>query len=259
MPEAGSTKYITSLLKAMELLRAIAESENGMGVTEISRQLNYGVSATYHVLNTLKACGVVNQDKKSKKYRIGFTLFRIAEQARKQNLLGSLAMTYLDRLREELEETTNLSVLEGINVVCVAQSENTRMLRTFTRPGVGHPFYHTGGGKLLVSFQPRESWDALIAKLRFEKYTANTILNAGDLVRELEHTRARGWGLDNEEREDGVVCVAAPVFDSNGEVAAAMSISGPANRIKHRTDELAKKIMVVANDLSRAIGGHKAP
>lgn len=248
------SKSITSVLKAVDVLDLISRSENGLGVTEISQGLNYGVSATYHLLNTLRQCKMLEQDKKTKKYRIGFAMFRISNQAKKQNLLGGLTMSHLERLRDELSETANLSMLEGSDIVCIAQVESGHMIRLFSRPGSSSPFYFTAGGKLLVACQPRESWDGYISKVRFEKYTGNTILSINELRDELEETLRRGYGVDNEEREEGVVCIAAPVFDAYGEAIAAMSISGPAYRIGDRIDEIGQKIKEAAGELSKSIG-----
>ncbi|MDR1542226.1 MAG: IclR family transcriptional regulator [Clostridiales bacterium] len=255
MDEYKEKKSIASVHKAVKILEVIAASRDGLGVTEISQQLDYGVSASYHLLNTLKQCGMVAQDKRTKKYYIGYTLFRLAGQAKDQNLLGSMAMQHLNRLKEEVHETCNLSMMNGIYAICVAQSESQHMLRMFSRPGASSQFYFTASGKLLISLQPRESWNAVIEKLSFEKYTENTILTADALVCELEITRKRGYGIDNEEREEGVFCIAAPIFDCYGEAVAAMSISGPVHRVKERADEIAHKIILATAEFSRCIGG----
>jgi IclR family acetate operon transcriptional repressor len=102
--------------------------------------------------------------------------------------------------------------------------------------------------------KPRETWDELIRNIRFEKYTENTILSMSDLVRELESTRTRGYGMDNEEREEGVICIAAPLYDAYAEPIAAISISGPSVRISRRMDEIAERIKRVADEFSAEMG-----
>jgi IclR family acetate operon transcriptional repressor len=247
-------KNITSVLKAAEILETISESESGLGVTEIGRRIGLGVSSIHHILSTLRSRGLVMQDPRTKKYYLGFGLFRICAQAERQNLLGNLAQPYLKRLSLELNETANLGILDGSDIVCVAQIEGSHMSRFFAKIGIRTPFYHAAGGKLLASLQPRENWDVLMRNIRFEKYTKNTILSAEALIAELETTRARGYGIDNEEREEGVICIAAPVFNDYGEPVASLGVSGPTLRLADQVDAVVGKVIEVAADFSREMG-----
>ncbi|MDD2481564.1 MAG: IclR family transcriptional regulator, partial [Lutispora sp.] len=193
------TKTIGSVIKAVEVMEEIAKSDDGLGVTEISNILNYGVSATYHLLNTLKQCNIIEQDRKTKKYRIGFALFRISGMAKRQNVLANLAQPYLDKLRELVGETSNLVILDGSDIVYIAQSESTKLLKMFTQLGAKVPFYCTGGGKILLSYQPKKMQDLILSKTNFEKYTKNTLSSAKDIIKELESIKEQGYAIDNEE------------------------------------------------------------
>jgi DNA-binding IclR family transcriptional regulator len=250
----NNKKYIGSVMKAMEILNVIAESESGLGVTDVSKRLSLGVSSTYHLVNTLKASGMVAQNPHTKKYSLGPGMFRISARAQNHNPLGKLAQPYLDRLSRELQETANLGVLEGGEIVCSAQAEGPKMSRIIAKIGGRAAFYHAAGGKMLVSLKPREVWDGLIRDVRFEKYTENTILSMSDLVKELEITRKRGYGVDNEEREEGVVCVAVPLYDAYAEPIASISISGPSVRVGKRVEEVVERIREVADELSAELG-----
>jgi DNA-binding IclR family transcriptional regulator len=249
------TKTIGSVLKAVEVMEELAKSEHGLGVTEISSRLNYGVSATYHLLNTLKQCNIIEQDKKTKKYRIGFALFRISGMAKRQNVLASLAQPYLDQLKELVGETCNLMVLDGSDVVYIAQSESTNLLKMFTQLGAKVPLYCTGGGKVLLAYQPVKIQDLILGKTSFEKYTKNTLASAQDLKNELEVIRRQGYAIDNEEREEGVTCIAAPVFDCYGEAITSVSISGPTSRLKEKgMDKIIKNVLLISENLSARLG-----
>lgn len=250
----GNRKSISSVVKAAEILSTIAGSELGLGVTEIGQQLKLGVSSTHHIVRTLKSCGLVAQDPRTKKYFLGFELYRICSQAKHQNLLANLSKPYLERLSKEIQETANLAVLDGGEMVCVAQSEGPHMSRIFARIGIRTSFNNTAGGKLLVALQPKENWDALIRDIRFEKYTENTILRISDLIDELEATQARGYGVDNEEQEIGVICIAAPLYNNHGEPIASISISGPTLRLQGRVEETAAKLRHVAGEFSAEMG-----
>lgn len=250
-----NTKTIGSVIKAVEVMQELAKSENGLGVTEISNRLNYGVSTTYHLLNTLKQCNIIEQDKKTKKYRIGFELFRISGMAKRQNALANLAQPYLDNLREIIGETSNLVVLDGSNIVYIAQSESTKLLKMFTQLGAKVPFYCTGGGKILLAYQPKNIQDLILSKTTFEKYTKNTLTTAKELEKEFEAIKKRGYAIDNEEREEGVTCIAAPVFDCYGEAIASISVSGPTYRLKEKNIEsIIKNVILVSEKLSISLG-----
>lgn len=249
------TKTIGSVIKAVEVMEELAESEDGLGLTELCGRLNYGVSATYHLLNTLKLCSIIEQDKRTKKYRIGIGLFRISGMAKRQNTLANLAQPYLDKLRVTLDETSNLLVLDGSEVVYIAQSESTKLLKMFTQLGAKVPLYCTGGGKLLLAYKPRKFQELVLNNTSLKKYTSNTLFTIEDLLKEFEIIKKQGYALDNEEREEGVTCVAAPVFDCYGEVIASMSISGPSYRMKEKgLDRIIPNVVIAAKELSISLG-----
>lgn len=251
----SDTKTIGSVIKAVEVMEELAKSEDGLGVTEISKKLNYGISATYHLLNTLKLCNIIEQDKKTKKYRIGSALFRISGMAKRQNVLVKIAQPYLDKLREIVDETSNLVILDGSQIAYIAQSESSKLLKMFTQLGAKVPFYCTGAGKVLLTYQPKEVQDLILTKTNFEKYTKNTLDSKEDLIKEMEAIKKQGYSIDNEEREEGVTCIAAPVFDCNDEVIASVSISGPTYRLKEKQlPRIIKSVKDIAAELSTGLG-----
>ncbi|MDO4581608.1 MAG: IclR family transcriptional regulator [Bacillota bacterium] len=250
-----STKIVSSVQKATEILTVLAESEHGLGVTEISNKLNYKVSATYHLLNTLHQSSFIDQDSKTKKYRIGFGLFKISSMAKKQSTVASIAQTYLEELRNKLDETCNLSVLDGNHIVYIAQAESSNLLKLFTQLGARVPFYCTGAGKVMLSYKPEKVQDYIIGATTMEKYTKNTLVTAEDLKKEFASIIKKGYALDNEEREVGVTCVAAPVFDCNCEVIAAISIAGPTSRLVEKDlHNIISNVIDTTNELSHRLG-----
>ena len=250
-----NTKTIGSVIKAIEILEELAESEKGLGLTEISSRLNYGVSATYHLLNTLKLHNIIEQNKKTKKYRIGVGLFRISSKAKSQYSLANLAMPFLDKLRAIVDETSNLLVLDGYEVLYIAQSESTKLLKMFTQLGAKAPLYCTGGGKAILAYKPLSFQELALSKINFIKYTENTIVTADGLRKEFETIKKQGYSIDNEEREEGITCVAAPIFDCYGEVIAAVSISGPSYRIKEKDlNSIISSVVLTAKEISANLG-----
>lgn len=249
------TKTIGSVKKAVEVMEELAGSEDGLGLTEISSRLNYGVSATYHLMNTLKQCNIIEQDKKTKKYRIGIGLFRISAMAKKQNNLANIAQPFLDKLRVTVDETSNLVILDGIEVVYIAQSESAQLLKMFTQLGAKVPLYCTGGGKLILSYKPQSYQELILNRIDFKKFTKNTLSTVDDLLKEFEIIRKQGYAMDKEEREEGITCIAAPVFDCYNEVIASISISGPTYRLKEKgLKSIISNVVMVAKELSDSLG-----
>ena len=255
MTKNSGSKTIGSVIKAVEVLRELASSECGLGVTEISNNLNYGVSATYHLLNTLRLCNIIEQDRETKKYRIGFELFRISSVAKNQNNLANIAQPHLDKLKENVGETSNLVILDNSKTVYIAQSESNNLLKMFTQLGARVPFYCTGAGKAILAYQAEEVQKYTIGKTIFNKYTKNTLTTAEELINEFKIIRVQGYALDNEEREFGVTCVAAPVFDCFEEAIAAISISGPTSRLNEKgIRNIIHQVMGASENLSFDLG-----
>lgn len=249
-------KTIGSVEKAISILNIVAASEHGLGVTEISAALGCGVSATYHLLNTLRRGDLLQQDPQSKKYSLGVGLIRLSALAQRQNTLAYNAQPILEELSRSCGETSNLVILQGQETVYVAQSESNNMVKMFTQLGARVPWHCTGGGKVILAFLPQETQQSTLQAAKLVRFTENTLTRRSDLVRELTEIRSRGYGFDRGEREEGVICIAAPVFNASGEPVAAMSVSGPDYRVTHKgLDGMVEKVCTAASALSARLGG----
>ncbi|NLY68114.1 MAG: IclR family transcriptional regulator [Tissierellia bacterium] len=247
-------KTIGSVIKAIEVIEFIAKSKDGVGVTEISRGLNYGVSATYHLLNTLKECNVLEQDTKTKKFKLGLKLWKIGMLAFEQNPLSSILQPYLKELKELTGETANLTIMDDNQIVYIAQEESDRLVKMFTKIGAKAPLHCTAAGKVILAFMDEDARKSIIDKIELTKYTEHTIVNKEDLYMELEEIRKNGYGFDNEERELGVSCIGAPVFDLNGDVIACITISGPTSRFTEENKEKwIKDLVKVADEATKSL------
>lgn len=230
-------KTIASVIKAVEVIEFIANSKREVGVTEISRGLDYGVSATYHMLNTLKECNIIVQNKTTKKFKLGLKLWQIGMLAYEQNQLSLTLRPYLKRLKELTGETTNLTIMDNYQIVYIAQEESDRLVKMFTKTGATAPLHCTAAGKIFLAYKSNEIRDSILEKIDITKYTDNTLINKKDIIAELEEIRQNRYGFDNEEREMGVSCIGAPIFDLNNEAIACITISGPTSRFTEENKE----------------------
>lgn len=255
MNKADNPKMIGSVLKTVEVLNLLGNSETGLGATEIGTALGYGASAVYHLLNTLKHCHYVVQDERTKKYYIGHGLFCLCATAKRHNKISNIAQPYLEHLVDVFGETSNLTILDGTDVVYVGQAESTNLLKMFPQMGARVPFYCTGGGKAMVAHLPEKRIEEILTNTVFRRFTDHTINDGEVLKRELKSIRIQGYAFDNEEREDGVTCIAAPVFDAYGIPVAAVSISGPTRRLRDKQfHSIIDELQRCTRKISEALG-----
>lgn len=250
--EKKETKTIASVSKAIRVIEFIAE-EREAGVTEISRGLDYGVSATYHLLNTLREENIIVQDKQTKKFKLGLKLWQLGTLAYEENHITDVVSPYLKKLRDVTGETANLTILDNNKIVYVAQEESDRLVRMFTKTGAMAPLHCTGGGKTILAHIPEDIRNEIIDKINFEGFTSKTITDKEKFKEELKIIKENGYGFDNEEREQGVSCIAAPIFDLNNDPIASISISGPTSRF---TEEARKKWIKDTVDIAQEVTEH---
>lgn len=249
-------KTIASVIKAIDVINHIAYTGIELGVTEISADLGMGVSATYHLLNTLRECGIIEQNEKTKKFKLGLKLWQLGMMAYGQNDISITLKPFLKKLKESTGETTNLTVLNHDHIVYIAQEESDKAIKMFTQVGASAPLHCTGAGKILLAFQTEEKRNSIIDKIELNKYTENTITDKKTLVKILNVIRDRGYGFDEEERNLDVFCIGAPIFGINNEVIACISISGPKSRFTEElTNEWLAVVLKTAKEASEFLKG----
>jgi len=247
-------KVIGSVIKAIEVIEFIANSKGEVGVTEISKGLNYGVSATYHLLNTLKECNIIVQDKKTKKFKLGLKLWQIGILAYEQNHLSVILRPYLRKLKDITGETVNLTIMDNYQIVYIAQEESDKLVKMFTKTGATAPLHCTAAGKIFLAYKPEEVLNSIIDKIELTKYTDNTIVTKEELIKELQEIRRNGYGFDNEERELGVSCIGSPIFDLNNDVIACITISGPTARFtKENKEKWLKDVVEISKEATNSL------
>lgn len=238
--------------RALDVLEALAEHGGEAGLSEIAARTGLPYGTIHRLLQTLLARGYVRQES-DRRYALGGGLVRLGGIA--ESMVGVWAQPYLTKMVELSGETANLAVLEGDFVVYVAQVPSPRRLRMFAEVGRRVLPHSTAVGKVMLAGRPASEAVAVFERTGMPRRTPNTITDVSDMLAELGRVRSRGYAMDLGEEELGVHCLAVPVCDGD-RVVAAMSVSGPAERIDALDrDDLAERMRKIALDF----GGELAP
>jgi IclR family acetate operon transcriptional repressor len=230
----------------------MADAGGEVGLSELSASSGLPLPTIHRLIRTLVDCGYVRQQA-NRRYALGPRLIRLGESA--SRLLGTWARPYLAELVEATGETANMALLDGDEVVYVAQVPSRHSMRMFTEVGRRVLPHSTGVGKALLAQVAPEDVRALLARTGMPAATEKTITEPDDFLAELERIRTLGYAVDDNEQEVGVRCLAVTVPDSP--TAAAISISGPAGRVTEAaTDKIIPVLQDVARQLSAALASN---
>ncbi|MET8943505.1 IclR family transcriptional regulator [Streptomyces sp. NPDC004542] len=240
---------VQSLERAFDLLERMADAGGEVGLSELSASSGLPLPTIHRLMRTLVACGYVRQQP-NRRYALGPRLIRLGESA--SRLLGAWARPHLARLVEETGETANMALLDGDEIVYVAQVPSKHSMRMFTEVGRRVLPHSTGVGKALLATTPDDEVRALLARTGMPAATEKTITTPEGFLAALADVRRQGYAVDDNEQEIGVRCLAVSVPGSP--TATAISISGPAGRVTETaTERIVPVLQQVATELSQAL------
>jgi DNA-binding IclR family transcriptional regulator len=252
---ASGQSMVRSLDKALSVLELLADIESDVDLGTLASLAALPKSTLVRLLGTLRQHNLVNQDPKTRRYRLGWALIHLGKAAEGQSNLAQIITPFLEQLANETGETASLAMLHRHRAVYVAQILSKNVIRGVPQIGSDLPLHCTAVGKILLSDFSDEDLDRLILQHGLPRMTEMTIVNAAHLRRELAVIREKGSALDNEEAEPGGRCIAAPVRDGNGHVIAALSITGPTSRLAlDKVEEYAGIVRKIAAQASRSLG-----
>ncbi|WP_234553946.1 IclR family transcriptional regulator [Thermus caliditerrae] len=238
----GEVKTLERGLGVLEVLSELGEA----GLSPLAERTGLSRSTLYRLLQTLARRGFVEEE--GGVYRVGPRAFTVGQAYLRKNLLEAVRPE-MEALAQATGESVNLAVLAGMEALYLDQAEGTKLVRLFTAPGSRAPLHATGVGKVLLAFR------GVPEGLPLTPYTPHTLTSPEALERELAGVRRQGYALDNEEKELGVRCVAAPVFGPGGEVVGAISLSAPASRLSlEEAHRLAPRVVEAAWRASLRLG-----
>jgi DNA-binding IclR family transcriptional regulator len=248
-----TNNYISAVDKAMRVLEAM-RGKREVPLSELTARTRLVKGSVFRILYTLERLGYVEKFDGGR-YSLTSRLGRLVRDQRSGSDLSSVAAPFMAQLLQRFQETINLGVLDGGEVLYIHVLECSHAFRLAAHAGAQSPVYSTALGKCLLCCLPPAEIQALLKTCPLRPKTPRTIREHSVFYQELEKVRAVGYAVDCEEDSIGARCVAAPILDPENRVCAAISLSGPAIRVKPAHDKLVGKALTeVSRQISTLLG-----
>ncbi len=247
---------VQSILRALSILERLSECDEGLPLKEVARKVSLPTSSTHRILTTMQKQRFVRFDSATMFWHVGVQAFTVGNSFARSRDMVTLAMPAMRRLVKATGETANFFVMDGSEVVCMAQVQSQQLVRAISRPGGGAEMHRSAAGKAILAHMHDDEVAALIEQAGMPRYTDHTIVSPQALATELATIRRQGFSVDNEEFSLGLRCIAAPVHDETSAVHAAVSIAGPSSRItQSRIEALSELVIHCAKVVTTEFGG----
>jgi len=245
---------IQSLDRAFTLIEIIASNEP-LSLKAITELADLPKPTVYRLLSSLETWGYVDHDE-HKGYKLGTKFLFLGIKVQESLEIKKIARPFLKELNENTNETVFLGVLDKGRSLYVDKLDSNHSVRLVSHVGSRNYIHSTSLGKCLIINLTEEKILKIFEKHGIPSLTKNTITDKKELLEQVALVRKQGFALDNVENEEGVRCVAAPVKDHKGKVVAAVSISGPVQRVTDEAIEIKLKpeLLQTVAKISRALG-----
>jgi DNA-binding IclR family transcriptional regulator len=247
---AVKTPSVPALDRGLTVLELIAKSKSGLTFSQLARSLDFPASSIHCLLLTFERRGYLYRSEATGRYMCGMKLVRIANTAMEGITLRETASPLLRDLCMRTGLTVHMAIRERNDVMLIAKVSSVGGQHVSTWIGKRIDVHCTSLGKCLIAYLPESEIDEIIREHGLLRHNENTISSAKRLKLDLEKARARGYAIDDQEEEIGMCCIGAPVFDANGDVIAAVSISGTTVQIDL---ENCKELVEAVQQTARAI------
>jgi len=227
IPRSGDA-YVQSFARGLSVIRAFSAERPSMTLSEVAAAAGLTRAGARRILLTLVQLGYVSVDER--KFRLTARILDLGFAYLSSMPFWNLAEPIMEALVEEVHESSSASVLEGTDIVYVLRVPTHKIMTITLGPGSRLPAYCTSMGRVLLSGLDDAEVDSILRRSKIEARTPWTVTDRAELRRMISEVRARGWALVNQELEEGLVSISAPIRERNGRILAALNVSGQANR-----------------------------
>lgn len=250
---------VSAVLRVFSILTALSERKD-ISVSELSARLAMPKATVYRFLQTMTSLGFVRQESESERYGLTMKLFEVGAKALQHLDLVELSKPQMQILSEKTSETIHLGVLVDSEVIYINKVDAKHSLGMYSRVGKRAPVHATALGKALLAWETPERRKAIMAGMHYTRFRKESVASSEQFLEELERTRQRKYGIDNQEFEEHIICMSAPIFDHWNSVVAGLSVSFPEFRFDPaRKNEYAEMILAASRAVSLDLGCFSYP
>jgi len=248
-------RTIASVQRALDILNLFNNGQAELGNSEIARLVGLPVGTASGLIYTLKINNYLDQNPANRKYRLGLKLAERASVLLDQLDIRKISAQYLEDLRVWCDESINLAIRDGSEVVYIERLFGNHALGIRSELGKRGPLHSTALGKAIVSFLPEPEFNTLFSQYDFIAVTPFTITGLDQFREEVDKIRTVGYAVDEQENEMGGRCVGAPIFNHMGYPIAAVSISVPIQRLPvDAVRKYGSKLIETTKNISQQMG-----
>jgi len=255
MAEKGYT--VNSLNKAIDLIENLVE-HGPSSLADLNNRLGLDKATMYRLLSTLKNRGYVEQSQVDHRYFNTIKMFQLGSREIDRGGLRDLIRPYLKKLSSTFREVVHLALLvEPGRAVCIDKVESQpgrQPVRFEMSLGSDVSLYASSTGKAILAFSSEERQNEALSQISFERFSSKTINNAAALKKELRQTRRQGYAIDDGEAFESIYCLGVPILNFGGEANAAISVTGPRDRMLEKKEEIVKALLENSRELSILYG-----
>ena len=242
---------IRAVDRALDILLCFSRQTPRLTMTQISDQVGMNKSTVHRLLGTLEKKRFLQRDPSTGFYQLGIRLFQMAYLTLEHDGLRQLAAPILQRLCEHQRETITLSVLDDSDVVFLDVVESPQRVKLAASTGQRLPAFATAAGKAMLAYLPKQTVEKLLGR-GMQQFTSRTIHTPDIFFEDLAQIRKQGFAISEQEYEEEINAVAAPILDANGQPIAAITVTGPAYRLlRGRMNEIGPSIVTTAREIAQ--------
>jgi len=248
------SQSVRAVERALDILLCFTKEEPTRSLTQIAESVQMSKTTVHRLLATLENKRFITRDKLSGSYRLGFRFIEMASLVLQYVEPHRWAYPYLQRLLTEFGETVDLSILDGSHVIYLEVIESPQRVKLAAAVGQKLPAFCTASGKALLAYLPGDQVLKILAENQTE-YSGSAPFSIPQILEDLKITAARGYAVSEQEYEDDINAVAAPIFDADHYPIAAFAVVGPSFRLtKDRLPVLGETIRSMTKAISEEMG-----
>jgi DNA-binding IclR family transcriptional regulator len=260
VPNEDDRYVVRSVTRALDLLIVLSNQNGPMGLAGLADHTGLNPSTAFRLLESMRTRGFVRQAGGGNGYQLDSMVVDLGSAFLRSVSIWDYARDLADQLAEDLSETASVGVLDRSQVLYIAIARGQRELGIQSQSGTRHSAYCTALGKALMADLTWDETEEILDSEPMVRLTPTTIVDKAAMRAELAAVAARGYAVDDEERNAHVVCIAAPITDHTGRSVAALSVSGPAFRMhEHGIDDVARRVTMRAAEVSARMGRPQTP